>query len=289
MTSHDVVSRARRQLGTRRVGHAGTLDPMATGVLVLGVDRATRLLGHLALHDKSYDATIRLGASTVTDDREGVVIASASRDALEGIADDRLHSVLLGMTGVIRQRPSSVSAIKVDGRRAYDRVRAGEDVELPEREVEVTEILVSQISRGADWIDVDVSVTCSTGTYIRAIARDLGRTLDVGGHLTVLRRTRVGPFHLQESVGIDDIASGLRAMEEVAPRCFPVVVLNEHQADDARHGRPQMWPGGQTPGPHALVDEAGTLVALGQGHAQGQAQGDGDGTTLKYLAVFATD
>ena len=285
MTSHDVVSRARRQLGTRRVGHAGTLDPMATGVLVLGVDRATRLLGHLALHDKSYDATIRLGASTVTDDREGDVIASASREELEEISDDRVHAVLLAMTGVIRQRPSSVSAIKVDGRRAYDRVRAGEDVELPDREVEITDILVSKITRDTGWIDVDVSVTCSTGTYIRAIARDLGQALHVGGHLTSLRRTRVGPFHLQESVGIDDIASGLRSMEDVAPRCFPVVVLNERQADDARHGRPQTWPGLLSPGPHALIDEAGTLVALGQGHDQGE----GDGTTLKYMAVFATD
>lgn len=279
MTSHDVVSRARRQLGTRRVGHAGTLDPMATGVLVLGVDRATRLLGHLALHDKSYDATIRLGASTVTDDVDGDVVTVAEPDALRSISNEQVQSALLAMIGTIRQRPSSVSAIKVDGRRAYDRVRAGEDVELPEREVEIAEILVSGFSRDLAGIDVDVSVTCSTGTYIRAIARDLGQALRVGGHLTSLRRTRVGPFHLQEAVGIDDIASGLHSMDEIASRCFPVVVLDSRQAADARHGRAQMWPGAPVPGPHALVDDAGKLLALGQS----------EGMSMKYVAVFATD
>ena len=279
MTSHDVVSRARRQLGTRRVGHAGTLDPMATGVLVLGVDRATRLLGHLALHDKSYDATIRLGASTVTDDVEGDVLTVASAAARQAISDHQVQAALHAMTGTIRQRPSSVSAIKVAGRRAYDRVRAGEEVELPEREVEITEILLSKISRDADGIDVHVSVTCSTGTYIRAIARDLGQALQVGGHLTSLRRTRVGPFQIQESVGIDDIAAGVRSMDVVAPRCFPVVVLDHGQADNARHGRPQIWPGSPAPGTYALVDVAGRLLALGQP----------DGSKVKYLAVFATD
>jgi tRNA pseudouridine55 synthase len=252
---------------------------MATGVLVLGVDRATRLLGHLALHDKSYDATIRLGASTVTDDREGEIIAVASQEECEAISNDHVYAALRTLTGRIHQRPSSVSAIKVDGRRAYDLVRSGEEVELPEREVEITEIVIAAISRDAAGIDVDVSVTCSTGTYIRAIARDLGHMLHVGGHLTSLRRTRVGPFKLQESVGIDHIASGLRSMDDIAPRCFPVVVLDVRQADDARHGRPQMWPGDSSPGPYALVDEAGTLIALGHR----------EGAMLKYAAVFATD
>lgn len=283
MTSHDVVSRARRQLGTRRVGHAGTLDPMATGVLVLGVDRATRLLGHLALHDKSYDATIRLGAATITDDAEGEVMVSASAEALQAVTQSDVEGGLTTMIGRIRQRPSAVSAIKVDGRRSYDRVRAGESVELPEREVEVTQIVVGNVRRSADGLDVDVSVTCSTGTYIRAIARDLGQALGVGGHLTALRRTRVGPFRLEEAVGIDDIASGLISMETVAPRCFPVLVLDEQQAAHARHGRPQTWPGPVTApaeaSPYALVDSEGSLLALARPA----------GTALSYVAVFATD
>ena len=254
---------------------------MATGVLVLGVDRATRLLGHLALHDKSYDATIRLGAATITDDAEGEVIASASEDALRAVTQSDVEAALGAMVGVIRQRPSSVSAIKVDGRRSYDRVRAGEEVDLPEREVEITEIVVGPLRWAGHHRDVDVTVTCSTGTYIRAIARDLGQALGVGGHLTALRRTRVGPFRLEEAVGIDDIASGVTSMDAVAPRCFPVVVLDEQQAMDARHGRPQGWPGSVAaePSPHALVDSTGALIALARPA----------GTSLSYVAVFATD
>jgi tRNA pseudouridine55 synthase len=191
---------------------------------------------------------------------------------------------LNAMGGVIRQRPSAVSAIKVDGRRSYDRVRAGEEVDLPEREVEVAEIVVGPLHWTGDHLDVDVSVTCSTGTYIRAIARDLGEALGVGGHLTALRRTRVGPFGLDESVGIDDIASGLMTMDAVAPRCFPILVLNDQQSNDARHGRPQAWPGpvvsalSEAP-PHALVDASGSLLALARP----------TGTTLSYVAVFAHD
>ena len=196
MTSHDVVARARRILGTRKVGHAGTLDPMATGVLILGVGRATRLLGHLALRDKRYLATVRLGASTVTDDVEGDVLTAAPAEAVQALDDADIEAALARLVGTIQQRPSSVSAVKVDGRRAYDRVRSGEDVSLPARTVVVSSIEVRDMRWLPGFVDVDIDVTCSTGTYIRALARDAGDDLGVGGHLTSLRRTRVGPFAL---------------------------------------------------------------------------------------------
>ncbi len=185
MTSHDVVARVRRALGTRKVGHAGTLDPMATGVLVLGVNRATRLLGHLMLTEKAYDATIRLGASTTTDDAEGEVVATATTDHL---TEAGIREALAAFVGEIDQKPTAVSAIKVDGKRAYQRVRDGEDVDLPARRVTIHALEVTGV-RGSD---VDISVRCSSGTYIRAIARDLGAALGVGGHLVALRRTAVG-------------------------------------------------------------------------------------------------
>ena len=186
-TSHDVVGRCRRLAGTKKVGHAGTLDPMATGVLVLGVGRATRLLGHLALTDKAYDATIRLGATTVTDDAEGEVVEQ--RDA-SGVSDEALAAAMAALTGPLSQVPSSVSAVKVDGVRSYARVRAGQAVELAPRSVVVSRFALRD-RRGPD---VDVTVACTSGTYVRALARDLGAALGVGGHLTALRRTRVGPF-----------------------------------------------------------------------------------------------
>ena len=189
LTSHDVVARLRRILRTRKVGHAGTLDPMATGVLVCGVGRGTKLLGHLALDTKAYTATIRLGAATTTDDAEGEVVTTADPSA---VGDDAVADGIAALTGPILQVPSSVSAIKVDGRRAYARVRAGEAVVLPPRPVTV-EAFTLLARRGAD---LDVAVECSSGTYVRALARDLGAALGVGGHLTALRRTRVGPFHL---------------------------------------------------------------------------------------------
>ena len=197
MTSHDVVARVRRIIGTRKVGHAGTLDPMATGVLVLGIERATRLLGHLMLTDKAYDATVRLGRSTVTDDAEGEETAATDASA---ITRGEIDAALAPLRGDIEQRPSSVSAVKVDGIRSYARVRAGEDVELPTRRVTLTRLDVHELRTpevdGLPVVDLDVTVECSSGTYVRAVARDLGETLGVGGHLTALRRTRVGPFGL---------------------------------------------------------------------------------------------
>ena len=198
-TSHDVVGRTRRLARTKKVGHAGTLDPMATGVLVLGVGRATRLLGHLSLTDKAYDATIRLGATTVTDDAEGDVVEQ--RDAA-GVTDDALAAAVAALTGSIEQVPSSVSAVKVDGVRSYARVRKGEDVALAARRVVVSRFDV--LARRGD--DVDVVVVCSSGTYVRALARDLGAALGVGAHLTALRRTRVGPFGLDAARTLEQLA-----------------------------------------------------------------------------------
>ena len=224
-TSHDVVGRARRLCATRKVGHAGTLDPMATGVLVLGIGRATRLLTFLVGCDKDYTATIRLGQTTVTDDAEGEVTATAAAD---GVTPERLAAAVHDLTGDLQQVPSSVSAIKVKGERSYHRVRAGEDVDLPPRPVTVFrfEVLATREGEvdGIPVLDVDVEVTVSSGTYVRALARDLGSALGVGGHLTALRRTRVGAFTLEQ-------AHGLEALGEVGdPEQIPVTPL----ADAAR-------------------------------------------------------
>src|SRR5688500_2680961 len=209
MTSHDVVARARRVLSVRKVGHAGTLDPMATGLLVLGVGAATRLLGHVGGHDKTYEATIRLGQSTVTDDREGEVVSAASTADL---ADDAVRAALAAQTGPLQQVPSSVSAVKVDGRRSYDRVRAGEAGELAPRAVTVHRLDVHRISRPEpDVVDVDVTVACTAGTYIRAIARDAGAALGVGGHLTALRRTVSGPFSVDRAASVEEAGAALVA------------------------------------------------------------------------------
>jgi tRNA pseudouridine55 synthase len=190
LTSHTVVARIRKLAGTRKVGHAGTLDPMATGVLVIGVNRATRLLGHLQLADKAYDATVLLGASTTTDDAEGEVVSAASASDLAAVTAEAVEAALAGFRGEISQVPSKVSAIKVGGRRAYERVRAGEEVALKARLVTVSRYDVVDVRPGPSGIEVDISVDCSSGTYIRALARDLGVELGVGGHLTMLRRTR---------------------------------------------------------------------------------------------------
>jgi tRNA pseudouridine55 synthase len=256
MTSHDVVSRVRRLAGTRKVGHAGTLDPMATGVLVLGVNRATRLLGHLLLTDKSYDATVRLGVATTTDDAEGEVVANASTD---GITEAAVREALTRFVGEIEQVPSSVSAIKVDGRRAYDRVRAGEQVELEPRRVRIDEIVVHEV----DGADVRLSVRCSSGTYIRAIARDLGEALGTGGHLTALRRTAVGPFALDEAHTLEELADDFRllGMESAARACFPTYELDEAQAVDVGFGRKLATDLGRT-GPVAVFAPDGTFLAL---------------------------
>ena len=231
-TSHDVVGRARRLAGTRKVGHAGTLDPMATGVLVLGVGRATRLLGHLALTDKAYDATIRLGVTTVTDDAEGEVLEV--RDA-SAVSDAGLAEAVAALTGDLQQVPSSVSAIKVDGQRSYARVRAGESVELRARSVTVARFEVRQ--RRSD--ELDVTVECTTGTYVRALARDLGAALGVGAHLTALRRTRVGPFDLAQARTLEQLAEELVVLplDAAVAASFPRRELTDVEAVALSYGQ----------------------------------------------------
>ena len=231
-TSHDVVGRCRRLAGTRKVGHAGTLDPMATGVLVLGVGRATRLLGHLALTDKAYDATIRLGATTVTDDAEGEVVEV--RDA-SGVTDEAVAQAMAALTGDLQQVPSSVSAVKVDGVRSYARVRAGEAVELKARSVTVSRFAL--LARRGD--DLDVTVECTSGTYVRALARDLGAALGVGGHLTALRRTRVGPFDLAQARTLEQLAEDLQVvpLDAAVAASFPRRELDAEEAVALSYGK----------------------------------------------------
>ena len=236
VTSHDVVSQVRRLAGTRKVGHAGTLDPMATGVLVLGVNRATRLLGHLTATEKAYDATIRLGAATTTDDAEGETVSTAST---AGVDEARIRAALARFVGDIDQVPTAVSAIKVGGKRAYQRVREGEQVQLAARPVTIHEIDVHRVVPGGDGIDVDVSVRCSSGTYIRAIARDLGEELGVGGHLVTLRRTAVGQFGLDQAHTVEQLTEEftMTPIAEAARATFPSRDLGIAQAGDVRHGR----------------------------------------------------
>jgi tRNA pseudouridine55 synthase len=259
-TSHDVVGRCRRLCGTRRVGHAGTLDPMATGVLVLGVGRATRLLGHLSLADKEYDATIRLGQSTVTDDAEGDVVAEADASGLDEIA---IAEAVASLTGQLSQVPSAVSAVKVDGRRAYKRVREGESVVLAARPVTVSTFDVNAVRRRGRFADLDVHVECSTGTYVRALARDLGAALGVGGHLTRLRRSRVGPFGLDAAHTLDELASDLAVMplDAAASSGFPTYTIGEDQVAAVRNGRAIQALLGAA-GPVALLSDDGHFLAL---------------------------
>jgi tRNA pseudouridine55 synthase len=260
MTSHDVVARVRRLAGTRKVGHAGTLDPMATGVLLVGVNRATRLLGHLTLTEKAYDATVRLGSATSTDDAEGQVISTRPTDRL---TEDQVRTAATRFVGDIEQVPSSVSAIKVDGQRAYARVRAGEDVRLPARAVTVHELAVGEVRRTGGALDMDISVRCSSGTYIRAIARDLGARLGVGGHLIALRRSAVGPFTLADATSLEALADRFEMLDisDVARRCFASYSLDAAQAVDVGYGRRLPVDLG-APGPVAVFDPAGRLLAL---------------------------
>ena len=244
-TSHRVVGRCRRLLGTRKVGHAGTLDPMATGVLVIGVGRGTRLLGHLALTSKTYLATIRLGQATNTDDADGEVTASAGA---AGLTDTAIETALVPLRGDIVQVPSTVSAIKIGGQRAYALARRGEQVDLPGRPVTVSRFdVLTRRNTDADGvrvIDLDVVVDCSSGTYIRALARDLGNALGTGGHLTALRRTRVGGFTLDRALTPDELtaepprAPELTPLGSVARAHFACLDLDDDQARDVRHGRP---------------------------------------------------
>jgi tRNA pseudouridine55 synthase len=274
ITSHGAVAAARRAMGTRKVGHAGTLDPMATGLLILGVERATRLLGHLALHDKEYLATIRLGHSTVTDDAEGDIVYLAPNDRLQAVTEAEIDHGMVALTGQIQQIPSSVSAIKVDGKRSYARVRAGEDVELKARSVTVTRFERTEIRRADEWIDIDVRVECTTGTYVRALARDLGQALGVGGHLTILRRTRIGGFTVADSSSLDAMdTAGLISLSDAARACFPIDILTEIDADHVSHGRRIERTYAE---PTAMVSPAGELLAV--------AHSEGD--RLRYLAVF---
>jgi tRNA pseudouridine55 synthase len=268
LTSHDVVARVRRLAGTRKVGHAGTLDPAATGVLVLGLGRATRLLGHLALSDKDYLATIRLGRSTSTDDAEGEPTGGSSAATLTA---DAVRAAVAGFVGEIAQVPSAVSAIKVGGVRSYARVRAGEPVELAARQVTVTSFEVLRLDRPSDepdLLDVDVAVTCSTGTYVRALARDLGAGLGVGGHLVALRRTRVGPFEVRDARTLDELAERFDVVPlgEAVSAGFGRVEVDEATASSVRHGRPVELPAALAatppPGPVGVFGPDGTVLAV---------------------------
>ena len=263
ITSHGVIARARESVGTRKIGHAGTLDPMATGLLVLGANNATRLLTYFVGLDKQYLATIRLGASTNTDDAEGELSPAADAAALAAISDEAIGERVAEFTGAIMQRPSSVSAIKVDGKRAYTLARSGEEVVLAERAVTISSFEVLEIERG-EFIDVKVRVDCSSGTYIRALARDLGAVLGVGGHLTVLRRTRVGPFEVaRASVLDDDLGAQLISPAAVAGELFESVELDEQSSCELSRGR-QVPLGAVGTGPIAVLNPAGRLIGLAE-------------------------
>ena len=265
MTSHDVVAMARKKLDTKKVGHAGTLDPMATGVLVLGIGIATRLLTYITDGKKSYQGKISLGSATHTDDKEGDVIFTAPENKLQLITDSQIKEQLAGFVGSIKQRPSSVSAIKIDGKSAHARVRAGEDVDIPERDITIDEIEVKQISRLASSIEIDLSVTCSAGTYIRAIARDLGEKLEVGGHLTQLRRTLVSPFTLEQCKDIAD--AQLISIAEVIEKLFPIRRLDFSESREILFGR--TIDQNQQTGVVAALDAQGEFLALLENKAQG--------------------
>ncbi|SEO02635.1 tRNA pseudouridine(55) synthase TruB [Actinacidiphila rubida] len=269
LTSHGVVSRMRRLAGTRRVGHAGTLDPMATGVLIIGVEKATRLLGHLALTEKEYTGTIRLGQTTVTDDAEGEVTASV---AATGVTREAVDAGIAVLTGPIQQVPSKVSAIKVNGVRSYTRVREGEDFELPARPVTVSSFTVQDMraaravgpdGAATDVVDLDVTVVCSSGTYIRALARDLGAGLGVGGHLTALRRTRVGPYGLDGARTLEqlEVSFGVLPIEEAAAAAFPRWDADAEQAKLLANGVRITVPA-LAAGPNAVFGPDGRFLAL---------------------------
>ncbi|MDT0547203.1 MULTISPECIES: tRNA pseudouridine(55) synthase TruB [Streptomyces] len=280
-TSHDVVAKMRRFAGTRRVGHAGTLDPMATGVLVIGVEKATRLLGHLALTEKEYEATIRLGQSTVTDDAEGEITSSSG---VAGTALTAVESGIAALTGDIMQVPSKVSAIKIDGKRSYARAREGEDFEIPARPVTVSSFTLhahreTKAEDGTPVLDLDVTVVCSSGTYIRALARDLGAGLGSGGHLTALRRTRVGPYGLAAARTLPQLEESLQVMPiaEAAAAAFPRWDIDADRARLLGNGVRIGMPEREEAGPVAVFGPEGRFLALVEEH-KGKA---------KSLAVFA--
>lgn len=279
MTSHDVVARARKIFATRKIGHAGTLDPMATGVLVLGVNAGTRLLGHLSLSDKSYVGTIRLGATSSTDDREGELglVSDSSH-----VSSEAIEEVLGTLRGEIMQRPSSVSAIKIDGQRAYARVRDGQLVEIPERKVSVYQLDVVGVAPSGQFMDIDVCTKVSSGTYIRAIARDLGESLGVGGHLTSLRRTSIGPFNeltchnLENLEELSDPWSAVLPLANIAKMIWPFFTLTPEQSAAVRMGQRIAWPEGFSEPMIALIDSEGELAALSEKRD----------SLCSYIAVF---
>ncbi len=260
VTSHDVVGRCRRIFGTRKVGHAGTLDPMATGVLVVGIERATKILGLLTVTDKSYAATIRLGQTTSTEDAEGELLQTVSA---AGVTEAEIDGAVAALRGDIDQIPSAVSAIKVDGQRAYKLAREGQTVELAPRKVRINRFDVLAVRRHDGLVDVDVEVDCSSGTYIRALARDVGSALRVGGHLTALRRTAVGRFGLDEARTLDELADSPRlsySLDEACLLAFPRRDLTTDEAEDTRHGR-ALKPA-EIEGVYAAAAPDGQVIAL---------------------------
>jgi tRNA pseudouridine55 synthase len=267
MTSHDVVAIARKNLNTKKVGHAGTLDPMATGVLVLGVGIATRLLPYITDGTKAYDATISLGSSTHTDDKEGEITYKSSLELIQSITDQQILDAISKFEGKIKQKPSSVSAIKIDGKTAHARVRAGEVVDIPERDVEIEQIKVNKINHLNDSIEVEISVTCSAGTYIRAIARDLGASLKTGGHLTFLRRTLVSPFHLDQCKLINE--AKLIPISNVIDKIFTVRVIQASERQEILYGR--TIDQNSVSGIVAALDVDNNFVALLENKLQGSA------------------
>ncbi len=279
MTSHDVVARARRIFNTRKVGHAGTLDPMATGLLLLGVNSGTRLLGHLTLSDKTYLGTIRLGASSSTDDREGELGPLTDASGMDAAA---IETALQKLRGEIMQRPSSVSAIKIDGRRAYARVRDGQAVQIPERRVTVYNLEVVNMESIGEFLDIEVNAKVSSGTYIRAIARDLGESLGVGGHLTALRRISLGPFQQEAAHKLEfleelsDPWTYAVSLAQVAEMNWPTLALNRERSAAVRMGQRIYWPENFSQPMIALIDHEGELAALAQ---------EIDGSCA-YIAVF---
>ena len=265
MTSHDVVAMARKKLDTKKVGHAGTLDPMATGVLVLGVGIATRLLTYITDGKKTYEATILLGKSTHTDDKDGDLTFTGDQEIISKISDDQIKGELAKFIGKIKQRPSSVSAIKIDGKTAHARVRAGESVEIAERDVTIYELITKEIRNLSNVIEVDISVTCSAGTYIRAIARDLGSHLKIGGHLIKLRRSLVSPFSIEQCKQVKD--ADLIPVGEVIEKLFPTRNLDLAQSSEIRFGR--VIEQNSKEGVFAALDNQGNFVALLENKLQG--------------------
>ncbi|OFM59710.1 tRNA pseudouridine(55) synthase [Corynebacterium sp. HMSC058E07] len=265
-TSHDMVAKLRRIMGTRRVGHSGTLDPMATGLLVVGVERGTKFLAHVVAHDKRYEATVRLGAATHTDDAQGEVLSTAAPADLEALTEERIRAAFDAQRGDIMQRPTSVSSIKIDGKRAHELVREGQEVVLPERPVTIFSLEVLDVVFGVDatsCIDVRISVHCSSGTYIRAIARDVGEALGVGGHLTQLRRTSVGPFDISEARTLEQLEKAPQLslnLDEAMVRCFDVREVSESEGVDLSLGK-WLQPVGHK-GVHAAVTPSGRAIAL---------------------------